>query len=497
MLKNKPNILFIVWDTARLDYVRSHASTLMDLGESGIWFENAIAPANWTNPSHSSMFSGMYPHEHGVTKSGYMRTRTDVFSEMRSNGYVTHSVSANNHFTNKTGFTDSVDDYHYTRYPLLFDDGIDTFDYAYGLDNYSEALVGLIDESIQNPNTLKNFMNIFPLIVNQVSKNYITQLQMISHPAFNQLSNHNNQPGRDIKKIKKLISSASADKLPHFIFNNSNHLHFPYVPSKKYQQKHLGETVNKKELHRLNYNVAQNRTFSKLVESNAVDENDIKTIRKLYAASVQEVDDYLSEVVSHLENLGMMNNTLIIITGDHGEDLGEYDYADNRRFGHGNSISNRVCRVPLVILHPDLDKEVVETPFSLKELFSIIKTASNEKETICTDDIINLCSEYVFCEFPAAGGFEAYKNKHPELSEEYIRRRTQEDFVAAYSHNERYIVGSDGTEVAFSQSKGVDPEIIPNTMVDKSSDFMKQLREYNPQTLSNESIKHLEEMGYI
>ena len=400
MLNDQLNILLVVWDTARLEYIKSHAPTLTSLGRSGIWFENAIAPANWTNPSHSSMFSGMYPHEHGVTKSGYMRTRSDVFSEIETDGYVSHSVSANNHFTDKTGFTDSIDNHYYTRNPLIFNGGMDTFDYAYTKDSYLEAMTGLIHKSIQKPKTFKNLMNIFPLIASQISEKYITQLQSISHPAFNQMLNNNKQTERDVKYLKKIISSTESDKGLNFIFNNSSHLHFPYVPGEKYQQKHLGGSIKKKELKRLNYNVAQNREFSKLVENNEVNENDIETIRNLYAASVQEVDEYLNEVVSHLKDVGMIEDTLIIITGDHGEDLGESDYAGNRRFGHGNSISDRVCRVPLVISHPSLNEKVVKKPFSLKQLYHIIKAAGNEKKTICTEGIIDLCSEYVFCEVP-------------------------------------------------------------------------------------------------
>ena len=69
--------------------------------------------------------------------------------------------------------------------------------------------------------------------------------------------------------------------------------------------------------------------------------------------------------------------------------------------------------------------------------------------------------------------------------------------MVAYSRDERYIVGSDGTEVAFSHSKRVDSESISDQMVDKSSKIVNKLEKYNTKTLSDKSIKNLEQLGYI
>jgi arylsulfatase A-like enzyme len=471
----------------------------MNLAGSGVWFEKAIAPANWTNPSHSSMFSGLYPHQHGVTQSGYMKTRTDILKELNKYGYKLCSISSNNHFTYRTGFTDSVDEHYYTRNPILFNDGIDPFDYVskHQLNQEYQALVELLRESIHRKNKIKNLSNVFLLVMNQLAKKYITHLQAVEHPIFNSYTNQNQQPKRDTKFLKKVISSSASDNQPYFIFNNNTHLHFPYVPSEKYQKNHLSEPIDQKELKRLNEEVAQNRSFEKLVDSGEVNNEDVRTVRKLYAASVEEVDDYLNKTIEHLENESQLTNTLLIVTADHGEDLGETDYTGRRRFGHGSSISDNVCRVPLLIFHPDINSKIVEKPFSLKQLFSIINSFAEKYGQISTSDIVKYCTEYALCEFPAAGGVNSFREKNPELREEYVRRARLTDIVALYTQDKKLIIDSEGNVDAFHQSARIDIEEIPGSIREVTSHALKELDTYAPQELSDESIKHLEEMGYI
>lgn len=66
-----------------------------------------------------------------------------------------------------------------------------------------------------------------------------------------------------------------------------------------------------------------------------------------YAGEIAYVDHCIGEVVDRLRALGMYDNTLLIITGDHGESLGEHGEDD-----HGYYIYQSTLRVPLVIRSP-------------------------------------------------------------------------------------------------------------------------------------------------
>ena len=74
MSRQHPNILFIVLDTQRRDrlslygYGRETSPHLDAFARDAAIFERGIAPAQWTIPSHVSMFTGLYPSVHQVTQ---------------------------------------------------------------------------------------------------------------------------------------------------------------------------------------------------------------------------------------------------------------------------------------------------------------------------------------------------------------------------------------------------------------------------------------------
>jgi arylsulfatase A-like enzyme len=71
-------------------------------------------------------------------------------------------------------------------------------------------------------------------------------------------------------------------------------------------------------------------------------------MRELYAAEVTMVDTWLGHFVDRLANLGLLENTLLIVTSDHGVLLGEYGWVGKRY----SEIHTQLSHVPLAILHP-------------------------------------------------------------------------------------------------------------------------------------------------
>jgi glucan phosphoethanolaminetransferase (alkaline phosphatase superfamily) len=67
-----PNVLFIVVDALRADHLSSYgydrptSPTIDRLAQEGVLFESAFSAASYTAPSHASLLTGRYPHQHGV-----------------------------------------------------------------------------------------------------------------------------------------------------------------------------------------------------------------------------------------------------------------------------------------------------------------------------------------------------------------------------------------------------------------------------------------------
>ncbi|MDZ4384706.1 MAG: sulfatase-like hydrolase/transferase, partial [Nitrospirota bacterium] len=131
----RPNIILLVLDTVRADrlscynYTRKTTPFLESLAEEGVTFEQAIAPAPWTLPSHVSMFTGMLPSKHGahrdhhkfdtpyvtlaqlLSEYGY---RTAGFSNVQWVDHVTGAVRGFEEFNGRGVWRKTLDNDHPT-----------------------------------------------------------------------------------------------------------------------------------------------------------------------------------------------------------------------------------------------------------------------------------------------------------------------------------------------------------------------------------------------
>jgi arylsulfatase A-like enzyme len=71
-------------------------------------------------------------------------------------------------------------------------------------------------------------------------------------------------------------------------------------------------------------------------------------MRELYAAEVTMVDTWLGHFIDRLANLGLLDNTLLVLTSDHGVLLGEYGWVGKRY----SEVHTELSHVPLAIRHP-------------------------------------------------------------------------------------------------------------------------------------------------
>ncbi len=80
----RPNILFITLDTTRADrigcygYEAAQTPVLDELSRRGVRFERAYVSAPMTAPSHTSIFTGLWPPEHGVYTNGHVSLEAGI-----------------------------------------------------------------------------------------------------------------------------------------------------------------------------------------------------------------------------------------------------------------------------------------------------------------------------------------------------------------------------------------------------------------------------------
>lgn len=78
-------------------------------------------------------------------------------------------------------------------------------------------------------------------------------------------------------------------------------------------------------------------------------ERDIDWLKALYYGEVTYHDEYMGKFLAELDKLGLMEDTLFIVTNDHGEELGGHG-----KYGHGHTLFDELIRAPMLIHYPKL-----------------------------------------------------------------------------------------------------------------------------------------------
>jgi arylsulfatase A-like enzyme/Flp pilus assembly protein TadD len=116
----KPNVVLITIDTLRADrlgcygYTKAQTPNLDRLASEGILFANAVSHVPLTRPSHASIFSGLYPFEHGIHDNiaSPLNSKIPVLAEtLKQNGYRTAAFVASFVINSQSGLQRGFDQY--------------------------------------------------------------------------------------------------------------------------------------------------------------------------------------------------------------------------------------------------------------------------------------------------------------------------------------------------------------------------------------------------
>ncbi|MEW6572165.1 MAG: sulfatase [Bacillota bacterium] len=348
--KKLPNIILIVLDTARAKsfscygYHRKTTPNIDRIAEEGVLYKWCFSPANWTIPSHASLFTGLYPSEHLCYAGNlFLDVNIPTLAELlRSIGYRTIGISCN-------GLVGKI---------YGFDRGFDIF-----------------HELCVRP----NIVNVKPLAGTTITKKVIEVIKLLPARPYlaakhilrallmhlrTSMSNSTPYTLRAFKLAQKYVSEyILRDKKPLFLFVNIMQTHERYNPPKRTRGK-FGSNGFKYESILLGSTSFYLRDFCPHIPEGHMWE----VLTSLYDEELLFADLCVGQLYSFLKLSRVMDNTVFIVTSDHGEMLGEH-----RLYGHMFSLHNEVIHVPLIVQYPDLKRgEVVHRIVQLHDLFSTI-----------------------------------------------------------------------------------------------------------------------------
>lgn len=365
-----PNLIFIVFDTLRADRVlceyknKNLSPYINKLLDNSIYFENCIANSPWTLPSHISMFTGLYPTQIRIISGEVdkLSNKVPVLAEiLKDMGYYTICFSENVFITKMYGLTRG------------FDKELQVWDMnPWNQENYKlfqlMKFLKKIDLFIQKRIKLKLILNFWTHIQKR-SENLIKEI--IKRFLLNDiLFKLKNKTIDDFEKLSQILQREKKYK-PFFIFFNLLTAHEPYIPFQKFFKSFNITIKDFKKIKNLIIEPLKYRLKIN-IKSKRLSNQKVRVIKKLYDAGVISSDFVMNKLFTILKKLGLIENSYIIITSDHGEHLG--DHLDHYLWEHGTYISlyEGVIKVPLLIYNKNFKKKIAKNQVQLKDLFHTI-----------------------------------------------------------------------------------------------------------------------------
>ena len=152
------------------------------------------------------------------------------------------------------------------------------------------------------------------------------------------------------RKVDQWLSSYIKDDhyRPFFLWTHFMDVHEPYIPAREYLDK-VDPSINLSEDEMLDL-------FKEIILKREIsDQKIVKLLKKLYDAGVRETDDYVKNFFKMLEKYGVLKDSVIIITTDHGDEFGEHG-----SLSHDGKMYAELINSPLLIYYYNYTQEVCD-----------------------------------------------------------------------------------------------------------------------------------------
>ena len=281
-----PNLILISLDTLRADHLGSYGyerptSPALDaFARDGVLFESVTAPAPWTLPSHASLFTGLYPHTHGVKNYGTkLDPRTPTLASILSaRGYRAKAI---------------------------------------------------VNHHVLGPD--------FGLMHGFAEAEYVSEWSD-GDADTRQLTDR----GEEI--TTKAIDWIDRAKSPFLLFLHYFDVHSDYSARPEYVAMFAKPYAGP-----IDGSTAQ--LLEMRADGTRIDGADLEHLVALYDAEIRQLDDQLARLLRALDERGLSDRTLIVVTSDHGEELMEHGSVL-----HGRTMYQEVIGVPLLVRGPGIPR---------------------------------------------------------------------------------------------------------------------------------------------
>jgi len=333
----RPHVLWIVMDTARADrlgcygHARPTSPFFDSWSEQAVVYDRVVANGRWTVPSHASMFTGASVRRHGADVNEILLDDGfDTVAELLTrHGYATASFSNNPFISRTTNFAQGFEAVHVMYYlRRLGKFSMDALIEANGLSPFLPWLDADFGAAVTN------------------------------------------------EMVGDWLDANATGGAPLFLFVNYMEAHLPYMAPSSYRRMFMSEEQVRRsyQLRRHAYGnvVHLMDTRFNVEDRDFIDRADLEVLELQYEASIRYVDERVRELIGMFEQRGLLDDTLVIITSDHGEHLNTHGM-----WAHRFLLYNDLVHVALSVREPGRHTGTrIDAPVSLSDLYTTVLTAA-------------------------------------------------------------------------------------------------------------------------
>ncbi|MBX3024667.1 sulfatase-like hydrolase/transferase [bacterium] len=347
------NILLLVVDSLRAQSLAPEAqerpkTPFLDwLGTQTVHFRRAYATECWTLPTHTSIFTGLLPSEHGAhfQTMAYRSPAPTIAEILSAAGWHTEIVTRNFIFDGTIpGITRG-----FRRNTQILSDT--------GRLNPFALFLALAKPRFRRHVRETGFFH----PKHQQSRRFLTTFARAMLPA----------DAHSLEYVLRQASSLHAANRKFFIFSNLYDVHAPYPPR---PDSILRPSLS---IDGVRENLTLPRIMSKLGAHEYLREGfrippaGGAMLLARYHRAIELMDTKLERFYKQARDAGLLENTLLIITSDHGEAFGEHGL-----YLHDASVYDTHLHVPLWVHHPGQPAAAIDDVVSTRDLFSLMKAAA-------------------------------------------------------------------------------------------------------------------------
>lgn len=338
-----PNVVLVTLDTVTANhmgiygYSRANTPHLRELLKESTFYANCIAAAPLTLTSHASIFTGLYPQSHGAYRATRFLTGRPLSPEiptlaevLSGHGYHTMAVAANRFYLS---------------------DEFGTLRGFHFVDWFAPTVLVSPDRDYLLRNRIRNLLR-FQMIPRDFDSTEIAA------ETVNQRALH-------------LLQQTRIDNVPFFLFLNYMDAHTPYLPPAPFDELYPGRDIG---FDLQDYNAVAGHVNGKNLP---IDPRAREHLISQYDGAIAYLDEKLGELIAYLKQIDQFDNTMIVITSDHGESFG-----DKNIVNHDTSVYQDEVHVPLIVKYPrQIRPDRVDALASHVDLMPTILSALGIKAT--------------------------------------------------------------------------------------------------------------------